>query len=78
MHKKSLGLSSVIMAGMLAVSSVSPAGVTAYATETGDGAVIAAQEDVAEEQKSEEVSEEEEPFKGDCYLTFFMGKRRCL
>ena len=59
MHKKSLGLSSVIMAGMLAVSSVSPAAVTAYATETGDGAVIAAQEDVAEEQKSEEASEEE-------------------
>ncbi len=57
MHKKSLGLSSVIMAGMLAVSSVSPAAVTAYATETGDGAVIAAQEDVAEEQKSEETSE---------------------
>ena len=57
MHKKSLGLSSVIMAGMLAVSSVSPAAVTAYATETGDATVIAAQEDVAKEQKSEETSE---------------------
>ena len=51
MHKKSLGLSSVIMAGMLAVSSVSPAAVTAYATETGDATVIAAQEDVAKEQQ---------------------------
>ncbi len=59
MHKKSLGLSSVIMAGMLTVSSVSPAAITAYATETGEGAAIVAQEDVAEEQKSEEASEEE-------------------
>ena len=56
MHKKTLGLSSLLMAGMLTVTSVSPAAVTAYATENGEKLEVVAEE--KEEQKSEEKTEE--------------------
>ena len=59
MHKKTLGLSSILMAGMLAVSSVSPAAVTAYATEPAETLeVVASEDETTNEKKAEEVVEE--------------------
>ncbi len=62
MHKKTLGLSSILMAGMLAVSSVSPAAVTAYATEPAEEltTVASEEEEAKEESKKEDKKEEAE------------------
>ena len=77
MHKKMLGMSSILMAGMLAVTGVAPAASTVYATE-GATEVVAEEtqeaaseageekEEVAEgEEKAEEVVEGEEAAEGE-------------
>ncbi len=67
MHKRWLGLSSIAMAGMLTVSSLSATTMQAYATEPGalDEAVASAseassQEEGVEESEEKEISEKQE------------------
>ena len=67
MHKKTLGLSSILMAGMLAVTSVAPAASTVYATECEGEVILEApvEETVPEEEKAEGEKEPEEKAEGE-------------
>ncbi|SCX91715.1 endo-1,4-beta-xylanase [Butyrivibrio sp. INlla14] len=58
MHKKWLGLSSLVMAGMLSVTSVGAGVTTVYATEPGELSVVEEQQEAVAEASAEASSEE--------------------
>ena len=58
MHKKWLGLSSLVMAGMLSVTSVGAGVTTVYATEPGELSVVEKQQEAVAEASAEASSEE--------------------
>ncbi len=63
MHKKMLGMSSILMAGMLAVTGVAPAASTVYATEGATEVVAEETQEAASEE--EEKAEESEVAEGE-------------